>query len=116
MEDQTLKQDTDKRNWSVFPFEETEEVLKVFEYGSIKYGRPFSYRAGISSSRLWSEALRHMIQMQKKGHFSYDEESGRMHAAHVAANMLMMIISQYLLAIQEEPRLREKEQDQANSI
>lgn len=115
MEDQTLKQDIGKPDWSVFPFWEAEEVLRVFEYGSIKYGRPFSYRAGISSSRLWSAALRHMIQMQKKGHFSYDEESGRMHAAHVAANMLM-IISQYLLAIQEEPRLREKEQYQANSI
>lgn len=104
MGDQTLKQDIGKPDWSVFPFKETEEVLKVFEYGAIKYGRPFSYREGIDSHRLWTAAVRHLLQMQQKGYFSCDDESSRMHAAHVAANMLM-IISQYLLAIQKEAEI-----------
>ena len=33
-----------KVNWPIFPFREAESVVRVFEYGVRKYGKPFTYR------------------------------------------------------------------------
>lgn len=83
------KESAGKPDWSVFPFKESEEVVKVFEYGSKKYGAPFTYRRGIPPSELWSAIMRHMIAIQNGEQI--DPESGCKHIAHVAANALMSL-------------------------
>lgn len=83
------KETTGKPNWAVFPFSEAEEVVKVFEYGAIKYGAPFTYRKGIPPAELWSAIMRHLIEIQN-GH-DIDDESGCLHIAHIAANALMSL-------------------------
>ena len=78
-----------KPEWAVFPFNEAQEVVRVFEYGAKKYGKPFTYRAGIPISELLSALIRHVVHIQNGA--AIDVESGCHHAAHVAANALMML-------------------------
>ena len=80
-----------KRDWSIFPFREAGPVADVFEYGVKKYGRPFSYRDGIPYGELLAAIVRHVIQIQEGR--DLDEESGLPHAAHIAANALMILSS-----------------------
>jgi hypothetical protein len=81
------KELTGKRDWSVFPFREAGPVVDVFEYGVRKYGRPFSYRAGIPTGELLAAIIRHAVHIQDGQEL--DEESGLPHMAHIAANALM---------------------------
>ena len=87
--DRGPKHTAGKRDWSVFPFKECEEVLKVFEYGADKYGAPFTYRKGIPTEELFAAIIRHAVQIHIG--FDNDKESGLSHAAHIAANALMML-------------------------
>jgi hypothetical protein len=78
-----------KPNWSIFPFKEATEVLKVFEHGAGKYGAPFTYRKGIPTDELLAAIFRHAIEIQTG--YDNDKESGLSHAAHIAANALMLL-------------------------
>lgn len=91
-EERGPKELTGKRDWSVFPFREAGSVCDVFEYGAKKYGKPFTYRAGIPTCELLAAIIRHSICIQE-GQL-IDDESGLPHAAHVAANALMMLSGQ----------------------
>lgn len=83
------KDSAGKTQWSVFPFLEAEFVVRVFQNGSKKYGGPFTYRRGIPVEKLAEAAIRHLIAIMSGERI--DPESGELHAAHVAANGLMMI-------------------------
>lgn len=85
------KESEGKPDWTIFPFAEAEEVLKVFEYGTIKYGAPFTYRKGIPIDELLAAIFRHTIHIQNGN--LLDDESGLSHFAHIAANALMAISS-----------------------
>lgn len=94
METESIKQQKGKRRWDVFPWQECEEVVKVFEYGTQKYGEPFKYRtpeakAGISIAEWLAAIQRHIFELYKGN--SIDNESGCHHLAHIAANALMAI-------------------------
>jgi len=78
-----------KTNWAVFPFKEASSVVAVFEYGVQKYGKPFSFRAGIPTYELLGAIFRHAIEIQDGQNI--DNESGCLHIAHIAANALMML-------------------------
>ena len=91
MKDNGPKETEGKLDWSVFPFKEAQEVCKVFVAGAIKYGAPFTYRQGIDAEKLFAATMRHLVEMQMNGIDSCDEESRCFHAAHVAANALMML-------------------------
>lgn len=92
-ENEGPKEKEGKIHWKYFPFEECEEVVKAFEYGVKKYGRPFTYRKGIDPLDLMEAAMRHLIEIQKGN--ILDSESGLNHFAHVAASALMAL-SQYI--------------------
>ena len=86
----TPKYDEGKPAWHVLPYKALEEVVRVFEYGAKKYGKPLTYRKGIPYSKLFDATLRHLISW-----FWYrestDKESGCHHLAHVCANALMLL-------------------------
>lgn len=92
MSERGPKELTGKPDWSVMPFTELKEVLKVFEYGAKKYKAAFTYRKGIPENELLAAMIRHAVCIQEGK--CLDEESGCYHAGHVAANALMLI-SQY---------------------
>lgn len=78
-----------KIDWSVMPFTELSHVAKVFEYGAKKYGQAFTYRKIVPANELFAAIIRHAICIQNGQ--DIDEESGCYHAAHVAANALMIL-------------------------
>jgi len=88
------KETSGKVRWKIFPFKEAEYVVKVFEYGAseMAYKAPFTYRKGIDPADLAEAAIRHSTAILAGE--MIDPESGLPHAAHIAANGLM-IISQY---------------------
>lgn len=83
------KEKEDKPDWSIFPFDEAEHVLRVFEYGAKKYGKPFTYRQLVPPDDLLAATIRHLICIQNG--FSCDRESDLLHWAHIAANALMAL-------------------------
>lgn len=83
------KEKEDKPDWAIFPFDEAEHVLKVFEYGAMKYGKPFTYRQLVNPDDLLAATIRHLICIQNG--FSCDRESDLLHWAHIAANSLMAL-------------------------
>lgn len=78
-----------KRDWAIFPFREAGYVVDVFEYGAKKYGKPFTYRAGIPVNELLAAIIRHAIEIQDGN--MVDQESGCLHAGHIAAGALMLL-------------------------
>jgi len=87
---EVLKYAEGKPSYSVLPYDALEQVIKVFEYGAGKYGRPFTYRAGIPFSRLFESAMRHLVYWYY-WHEDYDPETNCYHLAHAAANCLMLL-------------------------
>lgn len=85
------KERENKPDWSIFPFTELQEVLKVFEFGVKKYGSPFSFRRGhgVSKPDLFSASIRHLLEIHKGN--SIAEDSKCYHWAHLAANALMAL-------------------------
>lgn len=83
------KEKEGKPDWSIFPFDEAQYVLEVFEHGAKKYSAPFTYRKLVSPNDLLSASIRHLVEIQNGR--NYDRESGRPHWAHVAANSLMAL-------------------------
>ena len=85
------KDSAGKTQWSVFPFLEAEFVVRVFADGAKpeNYGAPFTYRKGIPIDELIEATIRHLVEMLSGERI--DKKSGELHAAHVAANGLMMI-------------------------
>ena len=82
-----------KPSWSIFPFEEADEVRKVFEYGASPeaYKAPFTYRKGkgVPEKDLWDATFRHLLEIQNGT--DIDVKSGCFHWGHIAANALMAI-------------------------
>lgn len=98
MKNRGPKDSEGKTAWRVFPFLEAEHVVRVFKKGADKYGGPFTYRRGIPVDELAEAAIRHATAILNGERI--DQESGELHAAHLAANGLMLISQ----SISEESR------------
>ena len=66
------------------------EVAKVTEYGATKYA-PHDWWVGQSYSGLVNSAARHMMQVLSYGPRARDRESGLLHTAHAAWNLLCLL-------------------------
>ena len=65
-----------------------EEVIRVWEYGEKKYA-PFNWMKGMSWNSIVGCYMRH-VRAIKKG-TKIDKESGRLHAAHLVCNAMMLV-------------------------
>lgn len=83
-----LKYDEGKTDVSLLPSKALTEVAKVLEYGANKYHRE-NWRKGIKYSRVYSAAMRHM--MEWKDGQKHDPETLRSHIAHAACNLLFLL-------------------------
>jgi len=85
------KEKEGKDRWHIFPFRECREVLKAFEFGVQKYGKPFTYRQGdgLPQEDMFDATMRHLEQIQAGEHSAAD--SNCLHWAHIAADALMAI-------------------------
>jgi hypothetical protein len=82
------KNDSQKPDLSMLPFESIIEVCRVMDYGAIKYDK-HNWRKGMNWTRLSSAVLRHLfawISGEDK-----DPETGITHLAHAACGLLFLI-------------------------
>lgn len=85
------KNDNGKLEWNLLPPQAIEEILKVFQYGSKKYGARnwIDNSANVAYSRYLNALRRHLHKYLKSQNF--DEESGLYELAHIATNAIMLL-------------------------
>jgi len=84
-----IKHDSEKPRWSLVPWEEFEDVVKVLTLGSRKY-EDFNWQyVDNMDDRYFSAAMRHLIAW-RKGEIN-DPESGISHLAHAICNLLFLM-------------------------
>lgn len=79
-----------KPDWSLFPFEGAELVVRVLEYGAKKYERD-NWRTGSAPEnrrRILTAACRHIFALFRGE--TVDEESCLPHVAHAACCLLFL--------------------------
>lgn len=87
MKEKGLRYNEGKPKMSLLPPIALEEVAKVLTYGANKYA-PYNWVKGLPLMEVLDSAERH-ISAWKKGEDI--DESGCLHLAHAACNLLMMI-------------------------
>lgn len=87
---EATKLDQGKANWSLMPFEAVEEILKVLEFGAVKYeGWNFAKGGGMKWSRIINSLLRHTYAWIRGE--DNDPESGLSHLAHMGCNIIFLL-------------------------
>lgn len=82
------KFDDGKLPWHLLPGDAIEEVVRVLQYGQMKYGAR-NWEAGMAWSRLFSAAMRHTWAWWRGQ--DYDQETGVHHLAHAACCILFVL-------------------------
>lgn len=90
-----------------------EALTKVFEQGAIKYARGNWKKGGKPDQEYLDSALRHLFKIGKGE--TYDVDTGCLHAAHVAWNVLALLELNVLGGLADLPVL-DPEFDQAAFI
>lgn len=74
-----------KPQWSLVDFKSLEPLVRVLEFGALKYERE-NWKKGHVKSELLDSAMRHMAAMIDGEEI--DPESGLPHSAHIMCNMM----------------------------
>ena len=83
-----VKFDEDKLKWDLLPWEATGEIVAVMTYGAKKYA-PYNWTKGMSWSRVYAAALRHLSAWFNGE--DKDKDTGLSHLAHAACCVLFLI-------------------------
>lgn len=84
-----IKHDGGKVRPSLIPLESMMEVIKVLEFGAIKYGVDNWQKVDDAPRRYYDALLRH-VYAHHMGEV-VDAESGLSHLAHASTNLLMLL-------------------------
>lgn len=80
-----------KPDWSLFPFDGAEGIVRIMMMGAKKYSRD-NWREGINDPdaqrRIFSATIRHLTALQRGE--TIDPESGEHHILHAATNTLFL--------------------------
>ena len=92
-QNEAVKHDDGKADWSLVPFESLEGMVKVLEFGAQKYaGWNWTTNGGFSYTRVLRSCLRHLFAYMRGE--DNDPESGLSHIHHAMCNLLF--ISHYI--------------------
>jgi hypothetical protein len=83
-----IKKDSGKLQWSLMPFEELKDVVKVLMLGAVKYS-PDNWKKCDNVVRYKDALMRHVISYIEGDEI--DEESGLSHLAHAVCNCLFLM-------------------------
>lgn len=83
-----VKHDQGKPPWQLLPFDQVEEVVKVFGFGADKYTPQGWQQVDDAQPRYFAASLRHLAAW-KNGE-RRDPESGLPHLAHAIASLLIL--------------------------
>jgi len=84
------KHDSTKVKLEFLPYDALEEVTRAIESGNTAYGAR-DWERGMSYSRLFGAACRHLCVEWWQKRSRSDRDSGRSHLAHAAACILMLL-------------------------
>lgn len=88
--EQATRDNKNKLDYTILPWEVVGEVVKVFEFGASKYTRDnYQQGDGLPLANYHQSAMRHLVASMT-GEW-LDPESQLDHMAHVAANALMYL-------------------------
>lgn len=86
---QGKKDDQGKTQWSLLPWEEVEEVVKVLMHGAKEYGDWNWKELDDPAERYFSAAQRHILSWWEGE--KIDKKSGLPHLAHAACCLLFLL-------------------------
>lgn len=86
-----VKFDAGKLRWSLLPWEAITGVLRIIEYGAIKYA-PRNWERGLDWSRCYDAAMRHIDAWWRRE--ENDPDTGMSHLWHAATNIIFLITYQ----------------------
>jgi hypothetical protein len=78
-----------KLDWTLFPFDGAEEIVRVLEDGARKYARDNWRKVPEATTRYRAAALRHLIADARGERL--DPETGRPHLAHAGCCLLFVL-------------------------
>lgn len=84
-----VKHDEGKPDWSLLPPDALEDVIRVYEYGCVKYARD-NWRKGITYSRIFRGIIGHLWKWWR-GHETNPEDGGVKHLAQAAWGCLTLL-------------------------
>lgn len=85
-----IKYDAGKTDWSLVPWDSVEEIVKVLEFGKVKYAAwNWSSNGGFKYMRVFNSTMRHLLAWARGE--DKDPESGLSHMAHVGCNVLFLL-------------------------
>lgn len=77
-----------KLRWDLVEWNSVEEMLKVLEFGALKYN-PQNWKKGLNREEILESTQRHLIKLFQKEEL--DSESQLHHAGHVMCNMMFYL-------------------------
>ena len=85
-----IKFDANKLDWSLIPWDSVEEILKVLEFGKVKYSSwNWATGEGFKYTRVFNSLLRHLFSWIRGE--DNDPESGLSHLAHAGCNVFFLL-------------------------
>lgn len=84
-----VKHDTGKPDWTLLPWRQVEDVVRVLQYGASKYPEADNWqRVDKGRTRYFAAAIRHLVAWAG-GEYA-DKESGLPHLSHAACCVLFL--------------------------
>lgn len=74
-----------KPKWSLVDFKSLEPLVRVLEFGAVKYGK-FNWQKGLPEEEILESLSRHLFELMSGNEF--DEETGVSHIGHIMANAM----------------------------
>lgn len=87
MEERADRYNSGKLQWSLVDFKSLEPLVRVLEYGAMKYA-PHNYKKGLPITETCESLLRHTIAFLEGE--DKDPESGLDHVGHIMANAMFL--------------------------
>lgn len=108
-----LHKDEGKLRVDLVPPELIEAVAEVLTFGAKKYA-PRNWEKGITYSRVYASALRHMLAWAKRD--DIDKESGLNHLKHALWNLMAIVTYQERGMVQFDDRPKIGYYDQKSGV
>ena len=86
-DEQALRYNQDKLQWSLVDFNSLEGMVRVLEYGADKYARD-NWKKGMPVTKISESLMRHLFAFL--GGEDIDPESGCRHISHVLCNAMFI--------------------------
>lgn len=82
-----MKDDKNKLQWELLPYDAIEEIVKIMTHGAIKY-EPDNWKK-VAPERYFGALMRHLVA-DVKGE-SFDKDSGFLHLSHATTNIIFLL-------------------------